>query len=140
MERQLASRCKPLSDPLRSGPRRHEELRPNRRHAAAVTIPEVASAHDLRRTCADRLEEAGVDPLVIGRIMRHKSYETTRRFYATGNVQRDARRLHEVLTGLTTDDKLRGLRLIAESDTRHRWSQLRSHPAIEFDVSPYLPW
>lgn len=56
-----------------------------------------ASAHDLRRSCADRLEAAGVDPLLIARVMRHKSFDTTRKHYRKSDVQREASRLREVL-------------------------------------------
>lgn len=49
-----------------------------------------ASAHDLRRSCGERLRNAGVPPLVICRVMRHSSWETTRRHYAPGDVQKDA--------------------------------------------------
>jgi integrase len=52
-----------------------------------------ASAHDLRRSCGDRLRNAGVPPLVICRVMRHSSRETTRRRYAPGDVQKDAEQL-----------------------------------------------
>lgn len=56
-----------------------------------------ATAHDLRRSCGDRLREAGVPPLVICRVMRHSSWETTRKHYAPGNVQSDAGVLRSVL-------------------------------------------
>jgi integrase len=59
--------------------------------------PKFASAHDLRRSCADRLDGAGVDPRLIARVLRHKSYETTRRHYLKGDVQREAGRIREVL-------------------------------------------
>ncbi|MGQ9770245.1 MAG: tyrosine-type recombinase/integrase [Thermogutta sp.] len=49
-----------------------------------------ATAHDLRRSCGERLREAGVPPLVICRVMRHASWETTRKHYAPGNIQQDA--------------------------------------------------
>lgn len=49
-----------------------------------------ASAHDLRRSCGERLRNAGVPPLVICRVMRHSSWETTRRHYAPGDIQTDA--------------------------------------------------
>tara|TARA_R110002073_G_scaffold148228_3_gene301259 strand:- start:27082 stop:28338 length:1257 start_codon:yes stop_codon:yes gene_type:complete len=52
-----------------------------------------ASAHDLRRACGQRLRNAGVPPLVICRVMRHSSWETTRRHYAPGDVQKDAETL-----------------------------------------------
>ncbi|MDE2107266.1 MAG: tyrosine-type recombinase/integrase [Patescibacteria group bacterium] len=56
-----------------------------------------ASAHDLRRSCADRLDAEGVDPRLIARLLRHKSFETTRRHYLKTDVQRDAKRIRSVL-------------------------------------------
>jgi integrase len=56
-----------------------------------------ATAHDLRRSCGERLRDAGVPPLVICRVMRHSSWETTRKHYAPGNVQSDAEVLQSVL-------------------------------------------
>ena len=56
-----------------------------------------ATAHDLRRSCGERLRDAGVPPLVICRVMRHSSWETTRKHYAPGNVQIDAEVLRSVL-------------------------------------------
>ena len=50
-----------------------------------------ATAHDLRRSCSERLREAGVPPLVICRVMRHASWETTRKHYAPGDVQTEWR-------------------------------------------------
>ena len=58
-----------------------------------------ATAHDLRRSCGDRLRDAGVPPLVICRVMRHSSWETTRKHYAPGNIQKDAEVLWSVLAG-----------------------------------------
>lgn len=55
------------------------------------------TAHDLRRSCGERLREAGVPPLVICRVMRHSSWETTRRHYAPGDIQKDASVLFRVL-------------------------------------------
>ncbi len=55
------------------------------------------TAHDLRRSCGERLRDAGVPPLVICRVMRHSSWETTRKFYAPGDVQRDAEVLWSTL-------------------------------------------
>jgi integrase len=52
--------------------------------------PKYASAHDLRRSCADRLVAAGVSERDVAAVMRHASVETTRRHYAPGNVQRTA--------------------------------------------------
>lgn len=56
-----------------------------------------ASAHDLRRSCADRLVAAGVPEREVAAIMRHASVETTRRHYAPGNVQRSALVIREAL-------------------------------------------
>ncbi len=56
-----------------------------------------ASAHDLRRSCAERLLDAEVPQSVICRVMRHASWETTRRHYAPGDVQKDAQTLKNLL-------------------------------------------
>ncbi len=56
-----------------------------------------ASAHDLRRSLAERLREEGVSPLVITRVLRHSSWEVTSRFYAPGEVHREAQELRERL-------------------------------------------
>lgn len=57
------------------------------------------TAHDLRRSCGERLREAGVPPLVICRVMRHTSWDTTRRHYAPGDIQSDAEVLHKIFQG-----------------------------------------
>lgn len=57
-----------------------------------------ASAHDLRRSCGERLRNAGVPPLVITRVMRHSSWETTRKHYAPGDIQQEAEILRSMLT------------------------------------------
>lgn len=56
-----------------------------------------ASAHDLRRSCAQRLENEGVPPLLICRVIRHSSWETTRRHYASGDIQIEAAKLRQIL-------------------------------------------
>lgn len=56
-----------------------------------------ASAHDLRRSCGERMRNAGVPPLVICRVMRHSSWETTRKHYAPSDVQMDAQVLSSCL-------------------------------------------
>ena len=58
-----------------------------------------ASAHDLRRSCSERLLDAGVPPLEISRVLRHASWETTRRHYAPGDVQKAAGVLRQALCG-----------------------------------------
>jgi len=57
-----------------------------------------ASAHDLRRSCAERLVTAGIPEREVARIMRHASVETTRRHYAPGNVQQAAGLIWEALS------------------------------------------
>ena len=71
------------------------EVEPSDEHTGRPT--KYATAHDLRRSCGERLREAGVPPLVICRVMRHSSWETTRKHYAPGNVQSDAEVLRSVL-------------------------------------------
>lgn len=55
------------------------------------------TAHDLRKFCGERLREHGIPPLVICRVMRHASWETTRKHYAPGNIQSDAEVLWKTL-------------------------------------------
>jgi len=62
-----------------------------------------ASAHDLRRSCGERLRNAEVPPLVICRVMRHSSWETTRKHYAPGDIQTDAKVLNSCLAVPQTD-------------------------------------
>lgn len=56
-----------------------------------------ASAHDLRRSCANRLMSCGVELTVIARILRHSSLETTSKFYLSGCIQNDAKLLRTLL-------------------------------------------
>lgn len=55
------------------------------------------SAHDLRRSCAQRLMDAGVPALVTSRILRHASIETTLRYYVSMGVQKDSEVLQRLL-------------------------------------------
>ena len=59
--------------------------------------PAYASAHDLRRSCAQRLLDAGVPPQVVQMVLRHASFATTRKYYAPGNVQKAAGTLRQYL-------------------------------------------
>ena len=63
-----------------------------------------ASAHDLRRSCGERMRNAGVPPLVICRVMRHSSWETTRKHYAPGDLQKDAEILVSCLRSPQPDE------------------------------------
>ncbi len=56
------------------------------------------SAHDLRRSCGERLRNAGLPPLIISRVMRHSSWETTQKHYAPGNVRSDAEKIYSILS------------------------------------------
>lgn len=62
-----------------------------------------ASSHDLRRSCCEQLRESGVPPPVICRVMRHSSWETTRKHYAPGDVQKDAAVLRGLLAPRNDD-------------------------------------
>jgi len=64
-----------------------------------------ASAHDLRRSCAERLLAAYVPQTIIGRLLRHASWETTRRHDAVGDFQRQAGVLRELLGTMARTDK-----------------------------------
>jgi len=75
-----------------------------------------ATAHDLRRSCGERLREAGVPPLVICRVMRHSSWETTRKHYAPGDIQRDAEVLRNTLVSDMPDDPQRPEQTKKEGD------------------------
>jgi integrase len=52
--------------------------------------PKWASAHDLRRSCAERLVAAGIPEREVARVLRHASVETTRKHYAPGTIQESA--------------------------------------------------
>jgi hypothetical protein len=57
-----------------------------------------ASAHDLRRSCAERLINAGVSAETLMVIMRHKDFATTRKFYgAKRAAQAAAAEVHRKL-------------------------------------------
>jgi len=57
-----------------------------------------ASAHDLRRGCAQRLINAGVSAETLKVVLRHKDFNTTERFYgATRAAQSAATEIHEKL-------------------------------------------
>jgi len=58
-----------------------------------------ASAHDLRRSLLDRLVDMDIPPLVVSRVARHASFETTRRHYAKGDIQKDAAKLRSLMAG-----------------------------------------
>lgn len=54
-----------------------------------------ASAHDLRRTCAQDMMDAGCDEADIMRVMRHADWETTRSWYASKRVEKSAEDIHK---------------------------------------------
>jgi len=60
--------------------------------------PKYASAHDLRRSCGERMATAGVPEREIAKVLRHADIATTRRFYAPGMVQESAGIIREKLT------------------------------------------
>lgn len=56
-----------------------------------------ASAHDLRRSCAERLVADGVAERDVMAVMRHADANTTRRHYAPATVQRSAANIRSQL-------------------------------------------
>jgi hypothetical protein len=57
-----------------------------------------ASAHDLRRSCAERLINLGVSAKTLMVIMRHKDFATTRKIYgARRAAQAAAAEIHQKL-------------------------------------------
>ena len=79
-----------------------------RRHLAAeirticrkAGIPKAAKPlHDLRRTCATLMADAGVPAFALGQVMGHQSVATTAAYYVAPNARRAADRgLRAVLT------------------------------------------
>ncbi len=59
--------------------------------------PQYPTAHDLRRTCAQRMLAAGISPLTVQRIMRHSSLSVTMAHYARAVAADDARELQAKL-------------------------------------------
>ncbi|MCK4818782.1 site-specific integrase, partial [bacterium] len=51
---------------------------------------------DLRRTCSTRLHEAGVDPLLIQKLLRHSSFRMTGKVYIQSSIQMMKNALNEV--------------------------------------------
>lgn len=64
------------------------------------------SAHDLRRTCGQRLQDAGVPIAIISNVLRHGSSATTKKHYIQGNVQNDAKMLKEIMGKTAVEDEL----------------------------------
>ncbi|HEY3393490.1 MAG TPA: site-specific integrase, partial [Lacipirellulaceae bacterium] len=68
------------------------------RPAKGKSKAKFASAHDLRRSCAERLASADVPEREVAKVLRHSDVATTRRFYAPGTVQKSAGIIREKLT------------------------------------------
>ena len=66
-------------------------------NSATGKAPTFASAHDLRRSCAQRFLDAGVPAPVVQMVLRHVSFTTTQKYYAPGNVQQAAGTLRKYL-------------------------------------------
>ena len=68
-----------------------------------------ASAHDLRRSLAERLINSGVSAETLMVVMRHKDFATTKKFYgATRAAQFAATEIHRKLASLGDSDALVG--------------------------------
>src|SRR3954467_10643814 len=73
------------------------------------TITKYASAHDLRRGCAQRLINAGVSAETLKVIMRHRDFSTTERYYgATRRAQFAAAEVTEKLAAGCSKSELVG--------------------------------
>jgi integrase len=73
------------------------------------TRTKYASAHDLRRGCAQRLINAGVSAETLKVIMRHRDFSTTERYYgATKRAQSAAAEIAERLAGECRKSELVG--------------------------------
>jgi integrase len=73
------------------------------------TITKFASAHDIRRGCAQRLINAGVSAETLKVIMRHREFSTTERYYgATRSAQAAAAEVAEKLARECTKSELVG--------------------------------
>ena len=70
-----------------------------------------ASAHDIRRGCAQRLINAGVSAETLKVVMRHADFATTEKYYgATRSAQAAASEVRQKLaTDATTDALVGGL-------------------------------
>jgi integrase len=68
------------------------------RAAVGRRAAKYVSAHDLRRSCAERLVSAGIPEREVSRVLRHANVDTTRRFYAPGTVQESAGIIRELLS------------------------------------------
>ena len=68
-----------------------------------------ASAHDLRRGCAQRLVNAGISAETLKVVMRHREFSTTERYYgATKRAQSVTTELAEKLTDGCSKSELVG--------------------------------
>ena len=63
-----------------------------------------ATTHDLHRSCDEQLRDAGVPLLVICRVLKYSSWETTRKHYAPGDIQSEAEALPLALRSKTSED------------------------------------
>ena len=68
-----------------------EEAKPNKETGRRI---KYASAHDLRRSCAERLINLGVSAETLMVIMRHKDFATTRKFYGAKRAAQAAAEIH----------------------------------------------
>jgi integrase len=64
-----------------------------------------ASAHDLRRGCAQRLINAGVSAETLKVLMRHRDFATTEKFYGATRAAQGA--AAEIYDRLTSTDRTR---------------------------------
>lgn len=102
-----------------------------------------ASAHDLRRSCAERLINAGVSAEALMVIMRHKDFATTRKFYgAKRAAQSAAGEIHRKLVvgekaeELVRDAEQQGKLAAGETRTLKRLLRSLLQPAEDVQNNP----
>ena len=73
------------------------------------TRVKYASAHDIRRGCAQRLINAGVSAETLKVVMRHSDFATTEKYYgATRSAQAAASEVRQKMTTEAPSDALVG--------------------------------
>ena len=74
-----------------------------------------ASAHDLRRSCAHRLINAGVSAETLKILLRHDDFKTTEKFYgAVREAQAASQELHEKLSAIKKRPEQDGQELLSK--------------------------
>lgn len=60
------------------------------------TEPKFAGAHDLKRTCGQRMLERGVPAPMVAKLLQHRSFDTTQRHYLSDDARKTSEFLQRV--------------------------------------------